>query len=149
MPVGSINADAAAVFAGTAVVIFAKGAVLSYLQVRTRFRGRSFERAEDARLMGVAVGREPEVVNRIAGAWRNEHENTPPFMAMSAGYVMTGGSARALLLVSVVYVMARIFQSYAQIRALQPHRTFAFLLGLVASLVLAGITAGRIWSWLS
>jgi microsomal prostaglandin-E synthase 1 len=135
-----IQPNSAAVLATTTVVLFLKGVALSYLQVRMRVLNRSFERPEDARLMGVAPQPEPEGVNRIGDAWRNEHENTPPFLAMACGYVQLGGASAPLCWVCGVYCVMRLAHAYAQIATLQPHRTVSFISGLAAATVLAGLT---------
>lgn len=141
----SIQPESAAIFAATSIALFLKGLALSYVQVRYRVRGKAFERPEDARLMGVAPRQEPDVVHRAAGAWRNELESTPAFLSLAAGYVLLGGTAPSLLVVSAAYVGFRMFQAFAQVRALQPHRTIGFLGGVLASLSLAILVGTRIW----
>lgn len=144
-----IQSNSAAVLATTSVVLFLKGVALSYLQVRMRVRSRSFEKPEDARLMGVSARAEPEIVGRIGNAWRNEHENTPAFLAVACGYVLLGGASMPLLWVSSVYCVARLLQAYAQIAVLQPHRTVSFIIGLAAAMVLAVLTLILVWGVLS
>jgi uncharacterized MAPEG superfamily protein len=96
-------------------------------------------------MMALAPTTEPEIVERISGAWRNEVENGPIFLAVAAGFVLLGGAASPLLAVSIIFVSARWFQAYAQVQALQPHRTFAYLSGLASSIALAGFAAARLW----
>lgn len=131
-----IQPETVAVLAATSIALFIKGLMLSYLQVRFRFRGKAFERPEDARLMGLSPRPEPDLVHRVSAAWRNDLESTPAFLSLAASYVLLGGAASALLAVSVAYVGFRVFQAYAQIAALQPHRTIGFLGGVLASLAL-------------
>jgi uncharacterized MAPEG superfamily protein len=140
----TILPDTASVFAGTTIALLLKGIVLSYLQVRSRFRTRRYTRPEDARMMAVAPTTEPEIVGRIGEAWRNEVENGPIFLGLAVGFVLLGGAASPLLAVSIIFVSARWFQAYAQVQALQPHRTFAYLSGLASSIALAGFAAARL-----
>ena len=144
-----VQPDATLVLTGTAITLFLKGIVLSYLQVRIRVRGRTFERAEDARLMGLPPRSEPELVGRVAAAWRNELESTPAFLALATGYVLIGASGWPLLLSAAAYVTGRLLQAYSQIRGLQPHRTIGYLVGLVASAGLATMLGAQMWSVLS
>lgn len=142
----AIQPETATIFAAASITLFMKGLVLSYLQVRWRVRGRAFERPEDARLLGLPPRPEPDVIQRVAGAWRNELENTPAFMSLAAGFVLLGGAPSPLLLAAGVYVGSRSFQAFAQIKALQPHRTIGFLGGVLASAYLAVMTGMRVWS---
>jgi prostaglandin-E synthase 1 len=95
--------------------------------------------------MGQSPRPEPELVHRVTAAWRNDLENTPAFLSLAASYVLLGGTAPSLFSVSIAYVGFRVFQAYAQIRALQPHRTIGFLGGVLASLALVVLIGARIW----
>jgi uncharacterized MAPEG superfamily protein len=131
----------AGVVAATAAVLFLKGLVIAYVQVSTRFRTRSFSRPEDARLLGVAPQSEPDLVARAAGALRNESENAPYFLALGVTYALLGGGPSLLLGISSLYVTARLFQGYAQVKALQPQRMIGYLTGALATVWLAAQTA--------
>jgi uncharacterized MAPEG superfamily protein len=141
-----ISVQSASIVAGSAATLFLKGLVLSYIQVAARYRARSFSRPEDARLLGLVPQSEPDQAARAAGALRNETENTPFFLTLAIAYVLLGGPPSPLLAVSCLYVAARLYQGYAQIRALQPHRMIGFLAGALATLCLATLTALRIGS---
>jgi uncharacterized MAPEG superfamily protein len=144
MQAASVPLDTVAVLAATSVALQLKGTVLSYLQVRARFRSRRFGRPEDARLMRVEPASEPEIVRRIAAAWRNESESGPSFLALSASFALLGGSASALLPISIAFLIGRLGQAVSEILVLQPQRTLFYLLGLGASLTLAGFVAARV-----
>jgi uncharacterized MAPEG superfamily protein len=140
-----ISVQSASIVAGSAATLFVKGMVLSYVQVAARYRARSFSRPEDAKLMGLAPQSEPDLAVRAGGALlRNEAENTPFFLTLAITYVLLGGPPAPLLAVSSLYVTARLYQGYAQIRALQPQRMIGFLAGIAATLCLAVITALQI-----
>ena len=138
-----IDARSAGIVAATAAALFLKGLVLSYVQVAARYRARSFSRPEDARLLGLAPQSEPDLAVRAAGALRNEGENAPYFLALAVIYVLIGGSPVPLLGISSLYVTARLFQGYAQVRALQPQRMIGYLTGALATLCLAGLITLR------
>jgi uncharacterized MAPEG superfamily protein len=135
-----IQERSADIVAATATVLFLKGLVLSYIQVAARYRARSFSRPEDARLLGLTPQSEPDLAVRAAGALRNEGESTPYFLAMATAYVLIGGPPVPLLGFSSLYVMARLFQGYAQVRALQPQRMIGYLTGTLAMLCLVVLT---------
>lgn len=139
-----IDARSATIIAAAAAALFIKGLVLSYVQVAARYRARRFSRPEDARLLSLEPQSEPDLAVRAAGALRNEAENAPYFLALAAAYVLIGGPPLPLLGVSLLYVMARLFQGYAQLRALQPQRMIGYLTGTLATLCLAVLTALQI-----
>ncbi|TPQ32366.1 hypothetical protein C2U70_21830 [Bradyrhizobium guangdongense] len=139
-----IPSHSAAVLAATAFALFLKGFVLSYIQVVSRYRARSFNRPEDAQLLGLKPGEEPDIAVRAAGALRNEAENSPFFLALAAAYALLGGAPLPLAVVSSLYVAARMLQGYAQVRALQPQRMIFYLSGVAATLALAGLIAARV-----
>ena len=136
-----IDARSAGIVAATAAVLFLKGLVVAYVQVSARFRTRSFSRPEDARLMGVAPQSEPDLVVRAGGALRNESENSPYFLVLGVTYALLGGGPSLLLGIAALYVTARLFQTYAQVMALQPQRMIGYLTGAAATVWLAAQTA--------
>src|SRR3954467_3792827 len=136
-----IDASSARIIAATAAALFFKGLVLSYVQVAARYRSRSFSRPEDARLMGLTPQTEPDLAVRAAGALRNEGENAPYFLALAVAYVLIGGQPLPLLGLSTLYVTARLFQGFAQAKALQPRRMIGYLMGALATLCLAAAIA--------
>src|SRR5512132_3610984 len=111
-----IEPSSASIVAATAAALFLKGLVRSYVQVAARYRARSFSRPEDARLLGLAPQSEPDLAVRAAGALRNEAENTPFFLTLAITYVLLGGPPSPLFVVACLYVTARLYQGYAQIR---------------------------------
>jgi uncharacterized MAPEG superfamily protein len=141
-----ISMQSASIVAASTATLFLKGLVLSYVQVAARYRARSFSRPEDAKLLGLAPQSEPDLAVRAAGALRNEAENTPFFLTLAIAYVLLGGPPSQLFAVASLYVSARLYQGYAQIRALQPQRMIGFLAGVVATLCLVTLTALQIGS---
>jgi uncharacterized MAPEG superfamily protein len=139
-----ISMQSVSIVAASTAALFVKGLVLSYIQMAARYRARSFSRPEDAKLLGLAPQSEPDQAVRAAGALRNETENTPLFLTLAITYVLLGGGPSPLFAVSCLYVAARLYQGYAQVRALQPHRMIGFLAGVLATLCLATLTALQI-----
>lgn len=127
------------------VALWLKGLAVSYVQVRARVRERAFERPEDAAMMRRAPAPEPELAIRAADAWRNETENGPIFVALATAAVLAGTPFWQLAAVSGVFVAARAIHAWAQIQALQPLRTIAWLTGVAATLALAVATIIAIW----
>jgi uncharacterized MAPEG superfamily protein len=132
-----IDPQSAVALAIFAIAIWIKGLLLSWVQVRARFRARAFARPEDARMLRLQARAEPAIVARAADAWRNELENGPAFFAVAAGYVLTGAPHHILLLVFVAFFLARAVHSVATVSGLQPLRTIAWLtsVGITAWLV--------------
>lgn len=125
------------VLALTVVALWVKAAALSLSQVGIRVRSKRYGRPEDARMMGYALAREDERIERLASAWRNELEATPSFLALAFSYVLGGGTAYPFGIICLCFVAARYAQGWAQFTLRQPHRTIAFLLGFAASIALA------------
>ncbi|MDP1529758.1 MAG: MAPEG family protein [Rhodoferax sp.] len=138
--------ESASIVAAVAAALVVKNLVLSYVQVVARYRARSFSRPEDARLLGLAPQSEPDLAARAAGALRNEAENSPFFLALATANVLLGGPPFPLLVICCLYVIARLFQGYAQVKALQPQRMIAYLIGVVTTLGLAVLIAVQVGS---
>ena len=138
--------ESASIVAAVAAALFAKTLALSCVQVTARYRASSFSRPEDARLLGLAPQSEPDLAVRAAGALRNEAENTPLFLALATADVLLGGPPLPLLVICSLYVTARLFQGYAQVKALQPQRMIAYLIGVMTTLCLAVLTAVQVGS---
>jgi uncharacterized MAPEG superfamily protein len=141
----SNDPHAIAILVALVVALWLKGLAVSYVQVRARVRERAFERPEDAAMMRRAPAPEPELAIRAAGAWRNEMENGPVFVALATAAVLAGTPSWQLAATGGVFVAARVIHALAQIQALQPLRTIAWLTGVAATLALAVATIIEIW----
>lgn len=133
-----IEGRAATVFAALAIALWLKGLLMSGVQVWARVRGRAFARPEDAAMMGRAPQAEPVLARRAGEAWRNETENSPVFLAIAAAAVLLGVSPVQIAAAGAAFLLARLIHAWAQIAALQPLRTLAWLAGLGATAALAG-----------
>lgn len=134
----SIDPRAAAIFAALAAALWAKGLVISFVQLQARVRERAFERPEDAALMRHAAAPEPALAQRAGDAWRNETENSPYFLALAAAAVLVGVPCLPLAATSAAFVLARAIHAWAQIGAMQPLRTLAWMAGVLAGFALTG-----------
>lgn len=131
--------DSQEVLTLTVVALWVKATALSLSQVAIRVRGRRYGRPEDARMMGYEPAQEDERIERLAGAWRNEAEATPAFLALALAYVLGGGAAYPFWIICLCFVAGRFAQGWAQFTLRQPHRTIAFLLGFGASIAMVVI----------
>lgn len=120
------------------LALWLKGMAISVSQVIIRFRSRTMARPEDARMLGFALASsEPVQVEALQQAWRNEAEATPPFLAICVGYILLGGGGSAFSWILAMFVLARWGHGWAQATARQPHRTFAWIIGVAATAALA------------
>ena len=141
----SIDPRAVAVFASLAVLLWVKGLVVSWVQVRTRVRRRAFARPEDAAMMRTTPAPEPLPAQRAADAWRNETENGPAFLAIAVAAVLAGVPWVTLAVAGALFLLTRCGHAWAQIAGLQPHRTFAWLGGVATTLALAFAVTLQAW----
>jgi uncharacterized MAPEG superfamily protein len=79
---------------------------------------------------------DPPAVARYLRAHRNAEATIYPFLLVGVVYVLAGGGAALAVPIFSVFVVARIAHSIVYLRALQPWRTIAFALSLLAILAL-------------
>lgn len=102
-----------------------------------RARGGVAINAEDAARYSVPVSdMDPPEVARYLRAHRNAEATIYPFLLVGLVYVLAGGGATLAIPIFSIFVAARIAHSIVYLRALQPWRTVAFALSLLAILVL-------------
>jgi microsomal prostaglandin-E synthase 1 len=113
--------------------------------VRTR-RGHTLN-PEDAKKYGhqVAVAEHPDV-ERGLRAHRNDLENIPPFLLLAFAAVLAGAAPDVVRACLVAFTFARFVHSLAYVYSVQPWRSLSWIAGLLATLVLAGALAVRLWS---
>ncbi len=88
---------------------------------------------EDGALYGVPVSdKDPPMVARYIRAHRNAEATIYPFLLVGVVYVLAGGGAALAIGLFSVFVVARIVHSIVYLRALQPWRTIAFALSVLA-----------------
>ena len=100
---------------------------------------------EDAARYGAPLSEnDPPEVARYLRAHRNAEATIYPFLALGAAYVAMGGTGAVALPVFAVFVCARVAHSFVYLRALQPWRTVAFAVSMLAIVVLMAATALRL-----
>jgi uncharacterized membrane protein YecN with MAPEG domain len=92
---------------------------------------------EDGARYSVAVRElDPPAVARILRVHRNAEAVIYPFLILALVYVLVGGRASIAIPIFVVFTLARIAHSIIYLNALQPWRTIAFAISLLALIVL-------------
>jgi len=123
------------------IKMLAMGGYTSFLRVR---RG-VYATPEDYSLQGLSPRRETdEDIERVRRAHRNDLENILPFFAVGFFYAASGPSLAAARICFIGYALARVLHSIFYILALQPHRTLAYAVGLVLTLVMLFTTLARL-----
>jgi uncharacterized MAPEG superfamily protein len=79
---------------------------------------------------------DPPAVARILRVHRNAEATVYPFLVLGLVYVLIGGRAIVAVPLFAAFTGARIVHSIAYLRALQPWRTLAFAVSLLAIITL-------------
>jgi prostaglandin-E synthase 1 len=94
---------------------------------------------EDGARYGVPVSEfDPPTVARLLRAHRNAEATIYPFLLLGLLFVFTGGKAAIAIPIFAIFVVARIVHSIAYLKAMQPWRTIAFAVSLLAAVALVG-----------
>lgn len=94
---------------------------------------------EDGARYGVPVSEfDPPSVARLLRAHRNAEATIYPFLLLGLLYVFAGGTAATAIPIFTIFVVARIVHSILYLKAMQPWRTIAFAVSLLAIVVLMG-----------
>jgi uncharacterized MAPEG superfamily protein len=75
---------------------------------------------------------DPPAVARLLRAHRNAEATIYPFLLLGLLYVLVGGGAEVAVPIFTIFVAARIVHSIAYLKAMQPWRTIAFGVSLLA-----------------
>jgi microsomal prostaglandin-E synthase 1 len=111
-----------------------------------RARGGVAINAEDGARFGASVSDiDPPKVARVLRAHRNAEATIYPFLLLGLVYVLADGGEALAIPIFVVFVAARAAHSIAYLQALQPWRTIAFAVSLVAILTLILATLYVLW----
>lgn len=149
MPSSSINPTLFVVFGITVILLSLKALFLGTATAATRGRLKSFLNSEDAEwLGGVHANPDPEAVARLGRAHRNDLENLLPFFICGLLYVLAGGQALAGYIYCGVFLVARVFHTFAYLGARPMLRrnayTFAFLVIVILGVHAAWTMARRL-----
>jgi uncharacterized MAPEG superfamily protein len=94
---------------------------------------------EDGARYGVPVSElDPPTVARLLRAHRNAEATIYPFLLLGLFFVFTGGKAAIAIPIFAIFVVARIVHSIVYLKAMQPWRTIAFAVSLLAVAALVG-----------
>ena len=94
---------------------------------------------EDGARYGVPVSEfDPPTVARLLRAHRNAEATIYPFLLLGLLFVSTGGKAAIAIPIFAIFVVARIVHSIVYLKAMQPWRTIAFAVSLLAVVALVG-----------
>ena len=92
---------------------------------------------EDGARYGAPVSElDPPAVARLLRAHRNAEATIYPFLLLGLLYVLAGGGAGIAVPIFAIFIAARIVHSIAYLKAMQPWRTIAFAISLLAILAL-------------
>lgn len=106
-------------------------AVGSYTSL-VRIRRGNYASPEDYALQGLSpVATPDEDIERARRAHRNDLENILPFLGVAVFYALTQPSMLMARVFFWGFCGARILHSVFYLRQQQPHRTIAFLIGMV------------------
>ena len=122
-------------YAITAIVLTLKMAAISIAQGRGRVGSSIFVNPEDAKLFhGHESPSETPAVQRATRAWHNDLENIPIFLILAWIYVAADLPLRAFVVYCVIFMLGRIVHTICYLNSIQPMRTIAFVIGVLAML---------------
>jgi uncharacterized MAPEG superfamily protein len=129
------------IWVATSLLLALKMWANSTVQVWARWRQRTVVNPEDASWLSLILkqevhtdARDTPLAARASACWRNDLENIPLFLLLALGYVLQGGSPSWAGVYCSVFVLARIVHTVCYLRRLQPWRTIAFEVGVLAML---------------
>jgi uncharacterized MAPEG superfamily protein len=92
---------------------------------------------EDGARYGAPVSElDPPAVARLLRAHRNAEATIYPFLLLGLLYVLAGGGAGMAVPIFAIFIAARIVHSIVYLKAMQPWRSIAFAISLLAILAL-------------
>lgn len=104
-----------------------------------RAKGGMAVNPEDGARYGAAVSdTDPPAVARLLRAHRNAEATIYPFLVLGLLDVLAGGRTAIAIPIFTVFAVARIVHSIVYLKGLQPWRSIAFGVSLLAILVLIG-----------
>jgi uncharacterized MAPEG superfamily protein len=102
-----------------------------------RAKGGVAINAEDGARYGAPVSElEPPAVARLLRAHRNAEATIYPFLILGLLYVLAGGGVGIAVPIFAIFIAARIAHSIVYLNAMQPWRSIAFSISLLAILAL-------------
>ncbi len=106
----------------------------------TRLKGKVAINPEDAAQYDAPLAEvEPPAVARVLRAHANAQAVIYPFLLLGLLYVLAGGPFWTATIIFAIFSAARLAHSVLYLRAIQPWRTRAFIVGGLATLALMGV----------
>ena len=93
---------------------------------------------EDQKFIRAAPAEEDAFLLRVAGAFRNDHESIPIFLACAVAFAALGGSPQIARWLFPAYVLTRIIHTIVYLKGQQPARFIAWAIGTVICGILVG-----------
>lgn len=128
-----------AAYAITCIVLCLNLLMLWVSSGAIRAKGGVAINPEDGARFGVPMSEiDPPTVARLLRAHRNAEATIYPFLLLGLLFVFTGGKAAIAVPIFAIFVAARIAHSIVYLKAMQPWRTIAFVVSLLAIVALMG-----------
>ena len=109
-----------------------------------RIQRKVFATPEDYARRGLPLRAPDEGVERTRRVHLNHVENVLPFFVVSLLYALTQPSHLMLSIFMWGFLIARVAYSVFYLRAMQPHRTLAFSLGIMCTLGITILTLAAV-----
>lgn len=123
------------VFAFWYLILVIKMLMLIFRISTTRMQTSTFASPEDYTAIGAAVppggAGQDERIERLRRALQNDLENILPFFGVGLIYVLSGASLGMARFLFAGFALSRVAHTIFYLRGSQPHRSIAFMLGMV------------------
>jgi glutathione S-transferase len=129
-----LDQPAVRVFAFWYLILVIKMQVLIFRTSRARLGSSVYASPEDYAAVGLSAPATPQVdqgIERLRRALQNDLENILPFFGVGLIYALSGPSLLVARLLFGGFALARIAHSVFYVRGRQPHRSIAFIAGMV------------------
>lgn len=126
-------------------VVFAFFKFLSntFVQGAGRLRSNTYDFPEDQRDRTPILARQ-ELVLRGSRLWGNDLENLVPFLFVSLAAALCAIEIHVYVILLCVFALARVVHAIALARGAQPWRSLCYGAGVIAMIVMVGMTAVRL-----
>ena len=128
--------DAFIAYAITTLILCLNLVILWSISGGARVKSRSTPNPEDARTVSrgaTVLEQDPPGVSRVLRAHTNTFVNTVPFLFLGQVYVAAGASSTMAWVLFGSFAAARVVYSACYLAGLQPWRSVAFAVGMLAT----------------
>ena len=138
------SVPAVRLFGIVSLLLVVKMIAVGFTTSAIRIRRKVYSTPEDYVLNRVTPRGPDEDIERIRRAHQNDLENILPFFLVGFLYALTTPSLLGARVYFIGFLIARVLHSVFYIRALQPHRTIAFTVGMLLLVGMLVSTFGRL-----